>query len=273
MRTPLSTSALSVPLGECPTLAPNPVLMTLNAPQRSLVLPEPPSLGCLPRSSRLRVWAYSLTLFGGCLSGGVVLSLAPPAVAAPVRSVALALEDFDLQVAPAAPPPAAPAAVAAQTPPSAQPEPSEPLRMPEPTPSTAIQPSSSGSPVLGQVGGVPGGLAGGVAGGLLGGQAGAGNASEAIAPPSFDAAYLQNPEPAYPSLSKRLGEEGRVILRVLVNAEGQPEQVELRQSSGHSRLDQAALGTVRRWRFSPACRGAERLAAWVLVPLRFQLDA
>jgi protein TonB len=94
-----------------------------------------------------------------------------------------------------------------------------------------------------------------------------------VVPPRFDAAYLQNPEPGYPLLSKRLGEEGKVILRVLVNPEGLAEQVEVRQSSGHPRLDQAALGTVRRWRFTPARRGAERLAAWVLVPLSFQLDA
>ncbi len=90
--------------------------------------------------------------------------------------------------------------------------------------------------------------------------------------PCFDAAYLQNPEPIYPALSKRFGEEGRVILRVLVSPEGLAEQVELRQSSGHARLDQAALGTVKRWRFTPARRGTERLAAWVHVPLTFQLE-
>jgi protein TonB len=119
----------------------------------------------------------------------------------------------------------------------------------------------------GQIGGMTGGVPGGQAGGLAGGPPGA------VVPPRFDAAYLQNPEPGYPLLSKRLGEEGKVILRVLVNPEGLAEQVEVRQSSGHARLDQAALGTVRRWRFTPARRGAERLAAWVLVPLSFQLDA
>ncbi|MCE1203121.1 MAG: energy transducer TonB [Holophagaceae bacterium] len=109
---------------------------------------------------------------------------------------------------------------------------------------------------------------GGPSGGVVGGVG-----TAAVVPPCFDAAYLQNPEPGYPLLSKRLGEEGRVILRVLVNPEGLAEKVEVRQSSGHARLDQAALGTVRRWRFTPARRGAERLAAWVLVPLSFQLDA
>ncbi|MBI3131582.1 MAG: energy transducer TonB [Acidobacteria bacterium] len=94
-----------------------------------------------------------------------------------------------------------------------------------------------------------------------------------IVSPRFDAAYLQNPEPDYPSISKRLGEEGRVVLRVHVNEAGLADQLEIRQSSGHLRLDQAALGTVRRWRFIPARRGSETLAAWVLVPLSFSLDA
>jgi len=94
-----------------------------------------------------------------------------------------------------------------------------------------------------------------------------------VVAPRFDAAYLKNPEPDYPALSKRLGEEGRVLLRVLVTPDGLAEQVEVRQSSGHARLDQAALTTVKRWRFTPARRGEERLAAWVLVPLSFQLEA
>jgi protein TonB len=110
-------------------------------------------------------------------------------------------------------------------------------------------------------------VAGGQVGGTIGGQLGG------VLSPRFDAAYLQNPEPDYPSLSKRLGEEGRVILRVHVTAEGLADQLEIRESSGHPRLDQAALGTVRRWRFIPARRGNDRLAGWVLVPLSFQLDA
>jgi protein TonB len=115
--------------------------------------------------------------------------------------------------------------------------------------------------------GVPGGQAGGQFGGRVGGEPGA------VLPPQFDADYLQNPEPEYPVLSRRLGEEGRVLLRVLVMADGRPDRLELRQSSGHPRLDQVAMDTVRRWRFSPARKGAELLAAWVLVPLRFQLEA
>ncbi len=93
-----------------------------------------------------------------------------------------------------------------------------------------------------------------------------------VTEPVFNAAYLQNPAPAYPPLSRRLHEEGRVILRVHVNAAGQPDDVQVRASSGHSRLDDTARETVRQWKFVPAKRGAEAVAAWVLVPISFKLE-
>lgn len=89
--------------------------------------------------------------------------------------------------------------------------------------------------------------------------------------PQFNADYLNNPAPHYPALSRRLGEEGRVVLRVLVDERGLPTRVELRSSSGHDRLDAVALDTVRRWRFVPARRGDQTVSAWVLVPISFSL--
>jgi len=92
------------------------------------------------------------------------------------------------------------------------------------------------------------------------------------APPVFDAAYLQNPAPAYPSLSRKLGEQGRVILRVLVNPKGAAEQVQLQTSSGYARLDESARETIARWKFVPAKRGSEPVSAWVLIPISFRLE-
>jgi protein TonB len=92
-----------------------------------------------------------------------------------------------------------------------------------------------------------------------------------IVPPNFNAAYLNNPAPAYPTLSRRMGEEGRVVLRVHVSEDGMPTQVQLKTSSSHPRLDEAALEAVRRWRFAPARRGDKPVAAWVLVPISFSL--
>jgi protein TonB len=92
-----------------------------------------------------------------------------------------------------------------------------------------------------------------------------------VVPPRFNADYLNNPPPAYPPMSRRIGEEGKVILRVLVNERGLPDEVQLRTSSGFPRLDTAALETVRQWKFVPARRGDTPVSAWVLVPISFSL--
>jgi protein TonB len=94
----------------------------------------------------------------------------------------------------------------------------------------------------------------------------------AITAPIFAADYLDNPPPFYPVLSRRAGEQGRVVLRVLVNPGGRADDVEIRSSSGHSRLDEAARETVRRWRFVPAKRGDQPVPAWVLIPISFRLE-
>lgn len=89
--------------------------------------------------------------------------------------------------------------------------------------------------------------------------------------PRFDAGYLDNPKPVYPAISRRLSEQGRVVLRVRVEADGRAAEVQLHSSSGSPRLDQSALDTVRRWKFVPARLGQTPVAAWVLVPIAFTL--
>ena len=61
------------------------------------------------------------------------------------------------------------------------------------------------------------------------------------------------------------------MLRVHVTADGNATEVQLHASSGSSRLDQSALDAVRRWKFVPAKRGPDPVAAWVLVPIAFTL--
>ncbi|HSB96855.1 MAG TPA: energy transducer TonB [Spongiibacteraceae bacterium] len=91
--------------------------------------------------------------------------------------------------------------------------------------------------------------------------------------PRFDADYLNNPKPHYPPLSRRLREEGVVMLRVYVLPTGLPDAVELKRSSGSARLDESALSAVRQWRFVPARSGDVAVAAWVVVPIAFSLAA
>lgn len=80
-----------------------------------------------------------------------------------------------------------------------------------------------------------------------------------------------NPAPRYPSLSTRLGEEGKVLFRVLVDENGKVKEVNLYQSSGFKRLDDSALEAIRNWTFTPARRGQENIATWVIVPIVFSL--
>lgn len=94
----------------------------------------------------------------------------------------------------------------------------------------------------------------------------------AVTAARFDAAYLHNPRPAYPPVSRRLGEEGRVLLRVRVGPDGLPAAVDLEKSSNFERLDEAARQVVTRWRFVPARRGDEPIEASVIVPIVFRLD-
>jgi protein TonB len=92
-----------------------------------------------------------------------------------------------------------------------------------------------------------------------------------LSAPEFLAAYLHNPKPPYPISARRNGESGTVRLKVLVTSEGAAGKVELERSSGFDALDQAALETVKRWRFVPARRGDEAVDRWVTVPIDFRL--
>ena len=89
--------------------------------------------------------------------------------------------------------------------------------------------------------------------------------------PSTSADYLQNPQPPYPPMSRRLGEEGQVMLRVLIGADGRAVQAEIRRSSGYERLDSVALETVRTWRFVPGKRNGVPEDMWFNVPITFEL--
>lgn len=101
-------------------------------------------------------------------------------------------------------------------------------------------------------------------------QSGSGAGSSA---PIARDARLNNPEPPYPYESRRRGEEGRVILKVRVAADGTAASVEVDKSSGYRRLDMTARKTVSRWRFIPAKQNNAAVEAWTKVTILFQLRA
>lgn len=78
--------------------------------------------------------------------------------------------------------------------------------------------------------------------------------------------------PAYPVLSRRLGEQGKVVLRVELDAQGAVSSAYVVSSSGVRRLDDAALAAVRQWRCNPAQRGGVAVRATALQPFNFILE-
>ena len=72
-------------------------------------------------------------------------------------------------------------------------------------------------------------------------------------------------------LAREQGLEGVVVLSVLVRPDGRVEDARVASSSGAEVLDEAALGAVRTWLFTPATRGGRAVESIVEVPLTFAL--
>lgn len=195
-------------------------------------------------------------------------------VVIPVQVIAELIEAPQPEIPPAPPPPAPPPPApkplpVAQKPrpvvkPAPRPEPvpiaeplpqvAEPAAITAPTPeppmaqATAVEPANAPSEAIQQP------------------------APLRIEQPSSDADYLNNPRPAYPALSRRLGEQGKVVIRVFIGADGSATRAEIRSSSGYERLDQTALQTVQRWRYVPGKRNGVPEAMWFNVPINFVLE-
>jgi protein TonB len=90
--------------------------------------------------------------------------------------------------------------------------------------------------------------------------------------PDYKASYLNNPRPAYPFAARRMGLQGKVVLNVEVLAEGLCGQANVHQSSGHEMLDNAALQTVKTWKFVPARHGGQTVTKWFKIPIQFSLN-
>jgi protein TonB len=101
-------------------------------------------------------------------------------------------------------------------------------------------------------------------------------ASAAPAPrqlPDSAVQFLQLPEVVYPRLSQRQGEIGRVVVRAYIGTGGgAPHSVQIEKSSGHARLDQAALAAVQKARFKPYAEKGQPVEGWALVPIQFELE-
>lgn len=201
------------------------------------------------------------------------------ALVIPVQVLANLIEPPQPVVAPAAPAPPTPKPT--PTPPkpvSRQPPPPKPVVRPAPPPLagavaepspqapdavTAPQPITSSAPVVAEVAQTaPAALP----------APPAPPAPPRVDLPSSSADYLNNPTPPYPPLSKRMGEQGRVVIRARIEVNGSASKAEVRTSSGYERLDQAALQTVKRWRYLPGKRAGVPEAMWFNIPINFVLE-
>jgi periplasmic protein TonB len=94
------------------------------------------------------------------------------------------------------------------------------------------------------------------------------------APPVAETANMQvnrRVDPVYPPQSRRAGEEGTGVYRVLVDANGRPQEVTVVTSSGFPRLDEAAVTAIRKWVFNPAKQEGQAVQSWTKVQVKFEL--
>jgi periplasmic protein TonB len=95
------------------------------------------------------------------------------------------------------------------------------------------------------------------------------------APPVAETANMKvnkRVDPVYPAGSRRDGEQGTGMFKVLVDEKGRPLDVQVLKSTGFPRLDTAALEAIRKWAFSPAMQGGQGVQSWTRVQVAFQLQ-
>jgi len=191
----------------------------------------------------------------------------PPSEPAPPR-------ELEVTIAMAMPPAVQPEVIPTPPPPAPVPQPRKIIPAPEPLPVQAEAPSETpveqpiapvqvAVPV--QVAAAPAQVA----------------APPVVAPPppppvpdvepDYKASYLNNARPNYPYAARRMGLQGKVVLNVEVLAEGLCGQANVHQSSGHEMLDNAALQTVKTWKFVPARQAGRAITKWFKVPIQFTL--
>ncbi|MDG4596393.1 MAG: energy transducer TonB [Candidatus Contendobacter sp.] len=123
----------------------------------------------------------------------------------------------------------------------------------------------------------PTGLGMGANSGTAQAKVGSGSGLQGIAPDGRDAGDSQptpayQPKPTYPAFARRLGHEGRVVIRIQVLSSGAVAAASIERSSGYAVLDEAALATIKRWRFRPAQRAGQPVDATLNVPITFKLQ-
>ena len=90
--------------------------------------------------------------------------------------------------------------------------------------------------------------------------------------PTSSVEYLEPLQVEYPRLSKRLGETGIVMLRIFIDEAGRVRDAQVGRTSGHPRLDDAAMAAVQKARFKPPTVNGQAVSGYAQVPVDFQLE-
>lgn len=221
--------------------------------------------GCPPpRRSPGQGQGWAALAASAVLHVAAVLPLLHP-LPRPVAEIAPAVAVELIVAAPPAPAPAPASAPAPPRPAAARAHPvrsspaAKPLAVPPPADTATVD--GAGTGIAAEAGTTPTTEAG---------NGGAGQDGGASAP-GYTLGDSHTPAPDYPWSARRRGAEGRVVLRLEVDADGRPIEVELVHSSGHDALDQAALTAIRHWRLRPATADGVPVAGRVVVPIVFKL--
>ncbi len=81
---------------------------------------------------------------------------------------------------------------------------------------------------------------------------------------------IKSPDPKYPKAARKEQFEGTVVLWLIVNSQGSPEQIKVQRALGHD-LDQSAVDAVRRWKFVPAMKEGAPVAVMINVEVNFRM--
>jgi protein TonB len=94
-----------------------------------------------------------------------------------------------------------------------------------------------------------------------------------MASPDVGPKPTSSPKPPYPLTAFKAKQEGKVVLELEVLEDGAVGQVRLAQSSTVESLDESALATVKKWRYSPAQKGGQIVKQWIRVSILFELKS
>ena len=87
-----------------------------------------------------------------------------------------------------------------------------------------------------------------------------------------DVVFDRQPKPRYPMVSRKLGEEGTVIVKGCIEENGSIKNIEIINGSGYKRLDAEAIEAVRQWTFSGGNQKSKKIISCYRIPIQFVLE-